>query len=81
MWILSKNLIIPVIAWAGAALGLVMSVIITVFMAQTGTMSGFNAKYGWTATFTPAVHSVVDLLNTGALLATLAERRKSDFTG
>lgn len=80
VWVLSRNLIIPIIAWSGAFIGLVMSVTITILMAEAGTLPEFNAKWGWTATFTPAVHSVVDLLNTGALLTTLASRR-SQFTG
>lgn len=77
---MSRSLIIPIIAWSGAFVGFVMSVTITVVMAKSGTLPEYDSKYGWTATFTPAVHSVVDLLNTSALLWTLASR-KSQFTG
>lgn len=73
--VVSRQWIVPVIAWTGSALRLALAVVITYDMSQAGTLAAFDAKHGWIVDFVLGVHASVDLLNTAAMFTTLAARR------
>lgn len=73
---LSRRWLLPVISWTGSALRMSLAVVISVYMAEAGTLDAFDSKHGWTVIFTIVVHASVDILNTSALLSTLSARKK-----